>query len=812
MAQPSLLDARSNAYASAHMGRFDRVTRMLARAVGWERAGTFGDPTPSSGIVRQAAEPRNAGCQHAEALEERRLLSGVTKVGGVLTVTGNATGANYLSVQWSSDHVRLNIEENKLTVVKKYAGTSSIVVIGGTGNDTINVSTKLPISVTIDGNGGNDKIVAPAKATINKSAPASGSKSGTTSSGPTSGGTTSGTSTGSTGSSSGPGAVKPAISVPGPLGTDVIGNVGWTPPSGGEGNVAGNSGVTTIYGHNSDSTAPQPVIDILTQTVYAGTSIQVNGNQSRLGAGDPLSALYQWNFGDPSGQYNTLTGWNAAHVYNTPGTYTVTLSVTNVNGKTTSTSANVNVKADNRRAIYVDTSGSDRNSGSSPSSAVQSIYRAEQLSTGGNVRILFHAGETFTVTHPIGVSVTHANVYIGSYDGTNATIYLEGPDAGIQSFSGGGNLVIKDLTFDSVYKPSGNDPEIPATAIFPGGTNTLVENCTFLNVDYAVNAEVAPVGVMMLDNSAPNPKTLRAYLFWGEGSDDVIIGNYDANSTQQHCLRTSGVDRILVADNNFTNLAGLKGTIEIQKGTYAYVIGNTLNDGPLRAGPRGENTEPASTVTDWTVFNGNRVTGTQIEIWPGTHHMLIENNIIEHNGLADININPVDAQGRNISDIRILNNTGIDTSKTGNFIYANYGLPNGSLIVGNNLFVAPNLRPGSGGAASIYVQMKSLSGFASIFNNVWANDAANSSKWAHGGVNFVWPNYTTAAGYLTAKQWAAEPMVHNDTFSNVSLAGNLAPKGAAANDDAEALDGVFTDFYGNLRPAGSNWSVGAVQA
>jgi PKD repeat protein len=790
--------------------RFDWLPALVASQ---RNSRTLDNLTDYIGSGRRA-DALHSACQPiAEALEERRLLSGVSKVGGTLTVTGNATSANKLVVQWSSDHKRLNIVENKLTAVKKFAGISAIVIIGGTKNDSISVTKSLTVPVTIDGNGGKDSVSAPAGAKIIEP----GTSSGTTTGSPTSTGSGAGSGTGSSttsGSSSGSGiAVKPAVEVPGKQGADVVGNVGWTPPTGGAGNMAGNSGVTTVDGHSSDSSAPQPVIDILTQTVYAGTSIQFNGNQSKLGAGDPLSALYQWNFGDSSGKYNTLMGWNAAHVYNTPGSYTVTLSVTNLDGKTTSTTAGVHVLADNRRTIYVDSSGSDRNSGYSPSSPIQSVYRAEQLAVRGNVRILFHGGETFTVNHPIGISVTHANVYIGTYDGPNATILLDGPDAGIQSFHGGGNLVINDLTFDSVYKPHGsNAPEIPATAIFPGGTNTLVENCTFLNVDYAVNAEVAPSGVMMQDNNAPDPTGLRAYIFWGQGTDDVIIGNYDANSTQQHDLRTSGVDRQLVAYNNFTNLGHLKGTIEIQKGTYAYVIGNTLADGPLRAGPRGENTEPASTVTDWTVFDANRVTSTEVEVWPGTHHMLIENNILQNNGKQDINIDPTDPEGRNISDIRIFNNTGIDTSTTGNFIYGDFGIPTGSLIVGNNLFVAPNLKPGTGGAASIYVQMKSLSGFASIFDNVWADDASRSSKWAHGGVNFVWPNYMTAAGYLTVRQWDAEPVVHNDTFSNVSLAGNLAATGPAASSDAEALAGVFTDFYGKLRPIGSNWSAGAVQA
>ncbi len=666
MAQPSPLDVRCDAYSSA-------VAKTAKRS---------GRPT-------------------AEALEDRRLLSGVTKVGGMLTVTGNASGANNLVVQWSSDHLRVNIADNKLTTVHMFAGTSSIVVVGGTGNDKIYVSPSLTIPVVINGNGGHDTIVAPAKATINGS-PAKGTTGGSTPSGTPPGGSGPGPSNGSGGSPSGTGFVQPAIAVPGQMGANVIGDVGWTPPAGGSGNIAGNAGVTTIYGHNSDPGAPQPVIDILTQTVYAGSAIQFNGNQSVLRAGDPLSALYQWNFGDPSGKYNTLTGWNAAHVFNTPGTHTVTLSVTNVDGKTTSTSATVNVLADNRRTIYVDSnSGSDGGSGSSPSSPVRSIYRAEQLSTSGNVRILFHAGETFNVSQPIGISVTHPNVYIGTYGGTNATIMIDGPDAAFQSFKGGENLVINGLTFDSVYRPSGRNPEIPATAIFPGGTSTLVENCTFLNVDSAVNAEVAPTGVMMQDNNAPNATGIRAYMFWGQGTDDVIIGNYDANSTQQHCLRTSGVDRVMVAYNNFTNLSHAKGTIEIQKGTYAYVIGNTLADGPLRAGPRGQNTEPNSTVSNWTVFDGNRVTNADIEVWPGTHHMVIRNNIIQNNALQDINITPTDQNGRNISDIRILNNTGIDNSTIGDFIFAEGGLPTGSLIVGNNLFVAPNLIPAPEGRRSM---------------------------------------------------------------------------------------------------------------
>ena len=41
-----------------------------------------------------------------------------------------------------------------------------------------------------------------------------------------------------------------------------------------------------------------------------------------------LTAHYDWDFGDSTAKFNHLTGFNAAHVYDQPGKYTVTLTVT----------------------------------------------------------------------------------------------------------------------------------------------------------------------------------------------------------------------------------------------------------------------------------------------------------------------------------------------------------------------------------------------------------------------------------------------------------------------------------------------------
>jgi hypothetical protein len=61
----------------------------------------------------------------------------------------------------------------------------------------------------------------------------------------------------------------------------------------------------------------------------------LTGAGNTLGGGLPHTASYRWDFGDTSSTsaYNVLPGFNAAHVYDTPGNYTLTLRVTNENGE-----------------------------------------------------------------------------------------------------------------------------------------------------------------------------------------------------------------------------------------------------------------------------------------------------------------------------------------------------------------------------------------------------------------------------------------------------------------------------------------------
>ena len=73
-------------------------------------------------------------------------------------------------------------------------------------------------------------------------------------------------------------------------------------------------------------------------------AVEVSGLASGIGTGNPLLDQYHWNFGDnPGTQYNGLDGWTAGHLYNTPGQYTITLTVTNTSGQSSVATAIVNV-------------------------------------------------------------------------------------------------------------------------------------------------------------------------------------------------------------------------------------------------------------------------------------------------------------------------------------------------------------------------------------------------------------------------------------------------------------------------------------
>jgi hypothetical protein len=580
-----------------------------------------------------------------------------------------------------------------------------------------------------------------------------------------------------------------------------------------------NNNATATGSNHGDSTAPTPVIQLTGVTGAGPHAVFVQGVDSALGAGNYLTADYQWDFGDPSGSYNKLTGFNASHIYDNPGTYTITLTVTNQLGKTSSVSTQVKVTQDTRRDVYVDNSGNDSNNGLTPQTAVKTVDRSIQL-LGSGVRLLFHTGQTFNVDQSI--SLPYHDVLVGSYGGGSAQPVLnrvtgDGTSI-IGMYDNSSQIVIQDLTMNSPYPAVGAIADkMAADGIFPAGTNVAIRRITFLNLDVGVDCDRNPTGTLVQDCTAPLATGLRGVFIWGQGTDQVYLGNTVANSTREHDIRTVGTVRQLIAYNNLTNLDRRpqgdaadynKGTIDLHRSSFDYVYGNYLYDGELRTGPYGGDGEPDNTGTDWTVIEQNHVYNYSMQILPGTHHLMVRNNVFTVTNDSDITIDPVGG-GMVSDDINIVNNTGITNGTTGHFLYLDAtGMPDRQIAVENNLWIAPNAVGGE--SSAIDVADNNLRAFDTIANNVWQLPASADS-WAGGGLMYVYPQWGYQQGWITAAKWATESNVSHDTFASTSVSSNLTPAvGSIAATGAVSVPGVWNDLYGNLRPA-SHGSVGAVQ-
>jgi len=155
-----------------------------------------------------------------------------------------------------------------------------------------------------------------------------------------------------------------------------------------------------------------------------------------------------------------------------------------------------------------------------------------------------------------------------------------------------------------------------------------------------------------------------------------------------------------------------------------------------------------------------------------------------------------------------VNNTVMNDSSTGNFVKYEGEAPGSTLA--NNLYVAPKLITGSWNSASVLVYQGKLSGFDFIGNNVWAN--ASPIRYAEGGMNYVWPNWSNAKGYKTAGEWNAYSAVGTDHFSDVSIGSGYTPSsGSTAASAGQFFGGVFADLNGKSRPNSGPWTAGAVQ-
>lgn len=491
---------------------------------------------------------------------------------------------------------------------------------------------------------------------------------------------------------------------------------------------------------NPAAPAPRAVVEAVATRVPAGHAVHVNALKSKVFSGSSLSATYEWNFGDAGSPYNTLRGYNAAHVYERPGEYTVTLTVRDNAGRADTATQRVVIAEAGRRVIYVSNDGNDSADGKSSASAVRTWNRARSL-VDDNTEIRFRAGDTFPVTSQ--VSLHASNVVFRSYGQGDRPVLRWTGSRGQNRFLDIGrssvNVTVRDLTFDSRFGSDTSQVGVP-TGIRPAGRNFTALNNQVLNISYFINSEMKPTGVLAQGNVAPSPTGLRAYLSYVVGTDHVYLGNTVANSTREHVIRADGAYRVLIAHNDFKNIAQgragdrsdiMKQTITVHWGSDYYVYANKTSGGRVEVGPLGDadGLRPGNINQrlDRVVLDGNDFGFAQyqrLEIDHGTNGVLIRGNRIRTTDGAGINIQAMGRYtsypqygNRNVSNVWITADNQIQGTR-----WATVGRGSSNINIAQPATGARTASVGGGGAnGGVFVTDGGLGGFNSAVPNVTAD-------------------------------------------------------------------------------------------
>src|SRR5439155_17130415 len=150
---------------------------------------------------------------------------------------------------------------------------------------------------------------------------------------------------------------------------------------------------------------PTAIITAMETSVASGHAVHVNALSSDLKSATALTSKFEWNFGDAGSKYNELRGFNAAHLYDQAGNYTISLKITNPDGTSSVATQQITVTESTRKVIYVSNSGSDSNSGLSPQLAIKTLDKARTL-VGDHTEILLERGGTFTLANTLLIAKT----------------------------------------------------------------------------------------------------------------------------------------------------------------------------------------------------------------------------------------------------------------------------------------------------------------------------------------------------------------------------------------------------------------------
>ena len=278
---------------------------------------------------------------------------------------------------------------------------------------------------------------------------------------------------------------------------------------------------------------------------------------------------FEWDFGDPgSGNWttsgysrNTGLGFVNAHVYETPGTYRVKLTVVDSSGASRQYAQDIVVSDFGGTTYYVSSSqGSDSNDGLDSTRPFQTVAKAVSR-IAPNTRVLFKQGDTWTLSSGISSSAA-GPVLLGSYGSGNRPKFTMTTESNVFN-ANGDDWRIMDLDIQSNYVWGGS-----GGGQVCGGSG---KNQLYLRVS---SRQTGSMAYTIAPNQGPRfvvdcqISDGRAYgVFTFNGSERLaILGSRVERVNQEHCIRTY-TTKLVVSDNALAAPCSGKVTLALKSGT-----------------------------------------------------------------------------------------------------------------------------------------------------------------------------------------------------------------------------------------------------
>ncbi|MBL0275007.1 MAG: PKD domain-containing protein [Anaeromyxobacter sp.] len=548
------------------------------------------------------------------------------------------------------------------------------------------------------------------------------------------------------------------------------------------------TGAPMTTAHRTSGIAPLSVFFDAIDTVASGNAAPYNWSS---GVYQPPDADYEavsyvWDFGDggagvwttTGASRNVATGYTTAHVYESPGTYTASLTVTDKGGTVYTYKQTITVSAFGGTTYYVSGAGSDGNDGLS--SATAFLTAAKGLSMAGpNRQILFRRGDTFQMTK---ITVTAAGPgIIGAYGSGNRPVLVSGATGDAALTLRGADWRVMDLEI------TGSGTGAWSAVGFDVSYQTVNPLLLRLSApNWAVGlgwSDWTPIyatphdGATIMECEVAGSSTNGMYV---GGRRLAVLGNNVHDMGDSHVLRVWQAHKGVIAHNRLWNPGPTRHAIKLHgppfNGVRPETRWVTISDNLIRGktwsvaiGPQdgGVDERLSHVVFERNRFLGEASVQVDLEIW--ARQVMVRNNVFDGTGASNYyTAVAVGQRGVELAsrDVRVINNTMVRNDSFSQFEGLRVQPVAENVIFRNNLASAPLassrlLVAGSGGA-----------GFASDHNLLSST-----------------PGFTSAAG------------------GDYSLV-----LGSPAVDAGLTVAEVRTDYSGFSRPLGAGPDLGAIES